>query len=144
MQVGLSSRIVSPWWPFLNLLSIFHREYEGSERRIEGDLTFLFRRVCGFRYLETGLLPPEGGCQVWKECCLTKGNKDFCKCTDMVESNKKVKICFVNALAAFWPKAAAEQDFSSSYDFYFLLRHLSSHRSGGVQKWFDSYQAVQS
>lgn len=47
---------------------------------------------------------------------------------------KRSKFAMYCALTAFWPKAAAEQDFSSLCDFCFLLGHLSSHRSGGVQK----------
>lgn len=104
MQAGFSSGVVSPWWPFLWLLRVLHREYDCHERRIEGDLAFLFRWTCGFRYLETDLLPPERECWVWKEWCLTKGNKAFCKCTDMVESSKKVKICHVQCFGCFLAK----------------------------------------
>lgn len=134
MQEGVSSRVVSPWWPFLSLLKALPREYECHERRIEGALAFLFRQVCRFRYLETDLLPPEGGCWVWKDCCLTKGTKLSASVQTWWSLTKRSKFAMYNALAAFWPKASAEQDFSTSYDFCFLLGHLSSHRSGGVQK----------
>lgn len=97
---------------------------------MKGELAFLFRRVCGFRYLETGLLPPEGGCWVWKECCLTKGNKAFWKCTDMVEPNKKVKICYVQCFGCFLAKG-----FCWARLFHFIWFLLSSGTSQLPQEW---------
>lgn len=88
------------------------------------------------------------GSDTWRQiCCHQRGNVGFGK-SDVLQKGTKLfasvqtwwslakrsKFAMYNALAAFWPKAAAEQDFSSSYDFYFLLGCLSSHRSGGVQK----------
>lgn len=88
------------------------------------------------------------GSDTWRQiCCHQRGDVGFGKSavlqkgTKLFESvqtrwslTKRSTFAMYNALAAFWPKASAEQDFSTSYDFCFLLGHLSSHSSGRVQK----------
>lgn len=69
-----------------------------------------------------------------KSGVLQKGTKLVASEETWWSLTKRSKFAMYYALAAFWPKAAAEQDFSSLHDFYFLLGHLSSRRSGGVQK----------
>lgn len=113
------------------------------ERRIEGDLAVLFRRMCGFRYLQRDQLPPERACEVWKDGNSQKGTKLVASEETWWSLTKRSTFAMCCALAAFWPKAASEQDCSSVYDFYFPLWHLSSHRSGGVQDGFDLHHALQ-
>lgn len=75
-----------------------------------------------------------GDVRFGKSAALQKGTKLFASVQTRWSPTKRSKLAMYNVLAAFWPKAAAEKGFSSSYDFYFLLGHLSSHRSGGAQK----------
>lgn len=73
---------------------------------------------------------------------LQKGTKLVASKETWWSLTKRSKFGMCCALGAFWPKAAAEKDFSSFHDFWFLLGRVSSHRSG-VQKWFHLHQVLQ-
>lgn len=144
MQAGFSSGVVSPWWPFLSWLRVFNREYEWHEGCMKEELSvtwhFCLDECVASDTWRQISCHQRGDVRSGKSGVLQKATKLVASEETWWSLTKRSKFAMYCALAAFWPKAAAEKDFSSLHDFYFLLGHLSSHRTIGSTKmiWFAS------